>query len=91
MKKKNLKSLSLRKQSVSNLNKTFGGQVSIDFEDVIDTIRITIDYTINYTKVFSYCPHVTCGCPDPTIPKLTEGILTCRATACEELTCVTCA
>ncbi|AXG67861.1 hypothetical protein KORDIASMS9_00043 [Kordia sp. SMS9] len=88
MKKKNLKSLTLRKQSVSNLNKTFGGNASIDVSDVINTI---IDFTEKYTRVFSYCPHVTCGCPDPTIPPLTEGILTCRATACEELTCVTCA
>jgi hypothetical protein len=88
MKKKNLKSLTLRKQPVSNLNKMRGGNDSIDVGTVVDTI---IDYTINYTRVFSYCPHVTCGCPDPTIPPLTEGILTCRATACEELTCVTCA
>jgi len=88
MKKKNLKSLSLRKQPVSNLNKTFGGNDSIDIGDVITTI---IDYTEKYTRVFSYCPHVSCGCPDPTIPPLTKGILTCRATACEELTCVTCA
>lgn len=88
MKKKNLKSLALRKQSVSNLNKTFGGNASVDVSDIVTTI---IDITINYTKVFSYCPHVSCGCPDPTIPPLTEGILTCRRTACDELTCVTCA
>lgn len=88
MKKKNLKNLVLRKQSVSHLNKTLGGNASIDVGSIIDTI---IDFTQNYTKVFSYCPHVSCGCPDPTIPPLTEGILTCRRTACEELTCVTCA
>ncbi|MEM6685635.1 MAG: hypothetical protein AAF617_07530 [Bacteroidota bacterium] len=90
MKKKNLKSLALRKQSVSNLNKTVGGNASVDIGDVINTI---IDLTDKYTRVFSFCPHVGCDftTPDPTIPKLTEGILTCVRTACEELTCVTCA
>ena len=90
MKKKNLKSLALRKQSVSNLNRTFGGNHSIDIGTIIDTI---LDYTDKYTRLFSYCPHVSCGCPDPLppIPPLTEGILSCRDTACEGTTCQTCA
>ncbi len=85
MKKKNLKSLSLRKQSVSNLNAVNGGT------DIIETIVDVVTTLTKITREFSYCPHVTCGCPDPTIPAFTEGILTCRATACEELTCQTCA
>ncbi|WP_430412053.1 hypothetical protein [Kordia sp.] len=85
MKKKNLKNLVLRKQSVSNLNQVSGGT------DVVQTAVDIVTVLTKVTRVFSYCPHVSCGCPDPTIPQLTEGILTCRATACEELTCVTCA
>ena len=46
MKKKNLKNLVLRKQSVSNLNKTYGGNAS-DVGSIIDTI---IDFTQNYRK-----------------------------------------
>ncbi|WP_046756836.1 hypothetical protein [Kordia jejudonensis] len=85
MKKKNLKNLVLRKQSVSNLNHVSGGT------DVAQTVVDIITTLTKITREFSYCPHVSCGCPDPTIPALTEGILTCRRTACDELTCVTCA
>ncbi|MFK7748076.1 MAG: hypothetical protein AB8B65_06785 [Kordia sp.] len=73
-----MKSLALREQSVSNLNKTFGRNASVDVSDIINTI---IDLTEKYTRVFLYCPHVSCCCPDLTIPPLTEG----------KLTCVTCA
>ncbi|WP_298422500.1 hypothetical protein [uncultured Kordia sp.] len=83
MKKKNLKNLVLRKQSVSNLNKTLGGNASIDVGTIIDTI---IDITTKYTRVFSYCPHVSCNdCP----PQLTE-FGTCVRTLCDDLTCNTC-
>lgn len=80
MKKKNLKSLSLGKESVSNLNKIQGGNAT--------TTTITIDVvTTLITKVFSFCPHVSCvDCPPP----LTEGKATCVRTYCNDLTCHTC-
>ncbi|WP_420574673.1 hypothetical protein [Kordia sp.] len=80
MKKKNLKSLSLRKQSVSNLNEVSGGNVSVDITEIITTIN-------KITKVFSYCPHVSCNdCQ----PQRTLDDITCVRTYCNDLTCHTC-
>lgn len=78
MKKKKLKSLSLNKQSVSTLNGVNGG---------VDAVGVSIQVTITLiTKVFSFCPHVSCN----TCQLSACNDATCVRTLCNDLTCESC-